>query len=489
MKNRSFILCAGLFFSVLIFFSSCKKINEATELGDDLIPAVDNVTTFDTTLEVQAFNELFTTATDSTRTISTDEHFVGYINSDPLFGKTTANLFLQLKPDFSLGHFSFPFKSIDSLIALDSIVLVLSYHDTYGDSTTPQRFRVFEMDKANTFRADSFYQVRVNNFTYTNQLGNRTFTPTQLKDSIFPFREAASNQLRIKLDNTFGNRLLHYDSTTSTTSGAYSTDSAFSTFVKGFAVVPDLPFGGKAALGFSLTDTNTKLSIYFRYKDGKDTATVTNFFFTGSSASANYVQRDYAGFPINTVQGGTTQDNLVYIQSTPGSFARLKIPALTNLSNRIVHRAELIVEQVRDGSDDMFPTPQFLFLDAYDPIKSAYRSIPYDVAFNSDGSLNYQSFGMLGKDAVDPFGSGKTIKIWKFNLSRYVQHIATKTETNYELRLSAPLDLIDLFKSGTTDVTPSPVFNVNPTILKGRVRVGGGTHPQRMRLHIIYSKI
>lgn len=33
-------------------FFSCTKINEATELGDDLIPAVDNVNTFDTTLTV-----------------------------------------------------------------------------------------------------------------------------------------------------------------------------------------------------------------------------------------------------------------------------------------------------------------------------------------------------------------------------------------------------------------------------------------------------
>ena len=35
-------------------------------LGGDLIPAVDNINTFDTTLTVEAFNDLFHLATDST---------------------------------------------------------------------------------------------------------------------------------------------------------------------------------------------------------------------------------------------------------------------------------------------------------------------------------------------------------------------------------------------------------------------------------------
>ena len=44
-----------------------------------------------------------------------------------------------------------------------------------------------------------------------------------------------------------------------------------------------------------------------------------------------------------------------------------KYPTLAGLSNRVVHRAELIVEQVYDISDTIFP-PTNLYLDAYDPI-------------------------------------------------------------------------------------------------------------------------
>ena len=65
------------------------------------------------------------------------------------------------------------------------------------------------------------------------------------------------------------------------------------------------------------------------------------------SASANLIKRDYTGTPIAAaVKAALTPDELVYIQNTPGSFATIKIPGLAGLNNRVVHRAELIMEQV-----------------------------------------------------------------------------------------------------------------------------------------------
>jgi hypothetical protein len=58
VKNRNsalyFIAIAA---SVTVLFSACRKINEATELGGGLIPPVDNITTFDTSITIQAFND------------------------------------------------------------------------------------------------------------------------------------------------------------------------------------------------------------------------------------------------------------------------------------------------------------------------------------------------------------------------------------------------------------------------------------------------
>lgn len=486
MKNRQFVLLLGLIVTSVAFFSSCKKINEATDLGGDLIPTVDNITTFDTTISVETYNELFTLLNDSTRVSRSDESFVGRINNDPLFGGTDARMFLELKP----AGYPFAFARKDSL-TIDSVVLVLDYQETYGDTVIPQTFNVYELDQANTFKSDSLYLVRVNNFTYSNLLGTRTFQPLVLNDSVFAKTDTTNNQLRIRLNNTFGQRLLNYDST-SGPNGAYYTDSAFKTKFKGFAI--QSMSSGNAVMGFDLSGTNTKLAIYYKYPKaagaGTDTS-ITYFRFTSVSATANYVIRDHSFGEISTVQGGTAPDPLVYIQNTPGSYATVKIPALLQVSNRLVHRAELIVEQVHHITDTIFPPPDFMYLDAFDPTipapRKQYRTIPYDVTY--DGTdYNRTSFGSTAHNTIDPFGNN--VKVWRFNISRYVQHVLTGTATLYDLRLSAPFTVITQYGTPPLVADLTTGFYINTSIIKGRVRVGGGNHPtQRMRLRLIYSKI
>ena len=475
MKNRILILATGsILFISFFFLSSCRKINEPTELGNDLIPAVDNITTFDTTLSVETYNDLFSILNDSTRSTSANEHFLGEITNDPLFGKTEASLFLELKPSVYPFQFAAPKDSLH----IDSVVLVLSYKSTYGDSVAPHNVNVFEIDPSNNFRFDTAYLIRERPFANQGPLLGtmNNVIPWRLQDSVHLFQEDANNQLRIKLNNSFGQRLLDYDTS------VYNSDSAFKISFKGFEITAK---GGNSLLGFQLSDTNTKLAIYYQYSgDGKKA--VSYFRFNGLSASANYVKRDYTGSQLATYQGGVTPDNLVFIQNTPGSFATIKIPALRNLNNRVIHRAELIIEQVYDPSDAIFTPPDFLYVDAFDSTKSNFRTIPFDVAIDATGNLNFQSFGMVGRKTVD--GSGNPITIWNFNLTRYIQHVVKQALPVYDLRLHTPYFTYDLYTFGTTDTETFIPINTNYAV--GRVRVGGGNHPtQRMRLRIVYSKI
>ncbi len=481
MKKQSLAFSFLSLLSVILLFGSCKKINEATELGGDLIPAVDNITTFDTTLNVESYNNIFTEAEDSARSVSTDDQFVGNINNDPLFGKTAASMFFELKP--SSYKYSFPFSK-DSIVSFDSVVLVLGYHKTYGDSMLPQQVNVYELATGNTFRYDSAYSMRTNNFTLGSALApTKTFMPQNLKDSVFPFRERAANQLRIPLDISFGKRLLNYDTT-----NAYASDSAFKTFFNGFAVVPQNNGIANALVGFNLADTNTKLSFYVRYiKNGVLDTSVIYFKLNSTSAAANYINRDYSGSQLATYADNNTPANLIFLQNTPGTYGTIKIPGLGNLSNRIIHRAELIVEQVSDPSDQTFPPPTYLFLDAFDSAKKVIRTIPYDFALDASNAINFKGLGYIGKATTD--ASGNAIDIWKFDISRYIQHVVNKTEPVYNLRLSAPFSLRETYRINTTDVV-RVLPNINPTYGIGRVRLGGGNNlAQPMRLHIVYSKL
>jgi len=492
-------LTAGVF----VLFFSCKKINEATELGGDLIPPVDNITTFDTTLTVQAFQDLFTldgaggTLPDSIRSLSTDVQYLGLINNDPLFGKTDAQMFLQLKPTF----YKYTFLNRPDSLHLDSIVLVLDYVERYGDSTVPQTINVYEISQSSKFKIDSAYMIRKNDLATTGpSIGSATIDLRKLDDSVKVYKDTTAKQLRIRLSDAFGERLLKYDTATR---GAYvdgySTDSVFCSKFAGFALKSE--GGGNGLMGFNLAGANTKLAIYYKDDNGAqpvnkwDTA-VAYFKFATSvgSAAANLVKRDYSSTSWLATASDQIEDNMVYIQATPGTFAKVKIPGLAGINNRVIHRAELIVEQAFNNivTDSQFYNPPAMFLDAWDPSISKYRTVPYDLSVSSAGSINYANFGIYPLSKLDP--ANQPVKAWHFNLTRYVQNLITAKLPLYEFRLFSPSYVVDTYgiPSLVTD-TQIPIQPFSPpSIVKGRVRVHGGqnlSNPQRMRMRIIYSKI
>ncbi len=470
-------------FSLLLLITSCKKLNEATDLGDDILPGIDGVNTFDTTLTVEAYNSIFDPLKDSVYIGAGSDHILGSVTNDPFFGNTDASIFLQLKPEV----FPWTFNGVkkDSLY-IDSVVMVLGWTGNWGDTTVLQRVSVYEMDQLNVFRADSFYLVRNRSFIYSNLLGTKDFYPFELNDSLKSFQDTTAGQLRIRLDNSFGRRLLDYDST-----NAYKTDSAFSTYVKGFAIVPDAS-QGDALMSFALyNNPKTKLAIYYRFtKGGQDDTTVNYFGFTANSAHHNYINRNFSGSPLAAASASPSEDPLIYLINTPGSYATVKIPGLRNMSNRIINRAEFIVEQVYDISDNIFTPPDGILLDVYDSSLSDYKYVPYDFIPDNSGA-GLAAFGVYGRNTTD--GSGNPIRVWKFPITRYIQNILTNKEPLHDFRLVSSVAITERLRAGYSSNTGDYTYFqslINSKYAFGRVRVGGGNHPtQRMRLRIVYTKI
>jgi hypothetical protein len=79
---------------LLSFAFGCTKI-DTTTLGENLIPVVDNIHTFDTTFSVIATNyddgECDTIHRSNLQAL-------GIISNDPLFGKSNASIYVELKP-------------------------------------------------------------------------------------------------------------------------------------------------------------------------------------------------------------------------------------------------------------------------------------------------------------------------------------------------------------------------------------------------------
>lgn len=481
--------------SLYIFNAGCSKL-DTTDIGSDLLPAVDNVHTFETTLPISTVQGIFTQ--DSTIVSGSDEHVLGKINNDPLLGTTRADIYAQFKPTF------FPFyygNAKDTIVggAFDSVVLCLSYRGFWGDSLQPMQFEVREVAH-NAGVWDSAGKSHNINFAppTSNLIGSALIDFTKVGNYVVYSnkRDSARNHIRIKLSSAFASSLYSRDSL-ATGNGALRTDSLFKVFQNGFAIMAT--GGGNGLMYTSLTDSMSRLEVHYRKKNGGAVDTTFTSFkvlttagtSTTVSKTVDNIVRNRTGFPVSA-----PPSDYIYLQSTPGTYANLTIPALDTLSNRIVHRAEIIIEQVPDNIflDSAFSAPDFLYMDLVDTGALKWKPIYFDLnptafydpdyktaSYFPSGGIDYFYHGGFARYKKDVFGS--TIRTYNFNITRYVQQIVTKHTANYTLRLAAPY---------TFSYPQYYAGNVsgNNRLAKGRVRVGSGTNANyRMRLHIVYSKI
>ncbi len=500
VQKRLVSLTASIAIFFSFFFAGCSKLT-ITDIGSDLLPAVDNINVFDTLLEINATQAFF----DDTTIISkTDDHALGKISNDPMFGTTTANIYAQFKPSFFPYYFG---NAKDTITAFDSVVLCLSVKDFWGDSMVPIQLEVLEVSPTTGGKWDSAYDAR--NIkdaptTIGSPIGSKMVdVRTTGGWVIYPSKkDSLRNHIRIKLSSAFLNKITGFDSTKAglTNLNGYYTDSIFRTLQNGLAI--RATGSGNGLIYTNLTDSASRLEVHFKRKNGGPVDTTFSSFKMISangtailaSRTANNIIRNRSGFPANSPAG-----NEIYLQTSPGSYADLRIPELTNFANRIINRAEIIIEQVPANIfyDSLFSVPDFLYIDINDTTSAGAKwkplyfdlnpNVAYDPDFNNGnffptGGIDYFTHGGYARNKKGPLGSN--IKFYNFTVTRYVQQIVTKKTINYPLRLSAPYSF-----------NYPQYFNSNipggNRIAKGRIKVGRGDRNANysMRMRIIYSKM
>jgi hypothetical protein len=510
-------------FSALLYVCilnwKCTKI-DTTSAGAGLIPAVDNVFTFADTLAVIATNYDSTGGTASGGvfgTLGCDSlsrhrlHVFGTISNgqDPLFGSTTAAIYFQVLPATLPYHFAAPTRTTNDTIlgnAFDSVVLQLHYKKTWGDSANSiQTMNIYQLNvnspNQDIFKFDSTYKTCDPPPPTGPLLKTISYKPADFNNISVSLADSATNQLRINLTSQLGALLYDQDSTNNAVGhvghNGYYNDSTFKSIFGGFALIPGST--GKALSYFDLDGQNTRLAIYYRYKKynintGKnDTLSTVSYFRLGLLAGErNLVTRDHSGAEISAHQTHPAAgDDLIYIQTSPGTFATLKIPGLNGYPNRIIHRAELVIDQVTDNvfTDSLFRAPDYLFLEEDSSSSGKYRPIPCDFLV-SGGIPDIGTFGGYKSTFSDASG---TRTRYVFNISRYVQNFITHRKSDMKLRLSAPYHII----KNTSYTDDCGIFNfpINVSFNEaalGRVRLAGGNHSNpnlKMHLRIIYSKL
>jgi len=476
-------------FSTLLF-SACTRI-ETSELGLGLLPSMDAYSTKDTLLDV--ITETLE-RTDSLRVYPTDDHVLGNITNDPIFGTTNASMYFQVKPSF----FPFFIAGNKDSIVVDSAVLILSYKGFYGDTSKPVKVQLKRISAATPLTPLKLYASNypeLYNFKTDQNLGETTVDFAKLNDSLYTRFEASTRTIRIKLSKSFATQFLkEFDS-----SNAYKSDTALRAYFPGFALTADESANKNVLLKINLTDTNTKLALYYNTNatGTRDTAVVKFNFSIYNNGDVNFIKRNRAGAEIAKHMDKVANDSLVYVQTSPGTMVKVNIPGLKNFANKIIHRAELIAEQVPDAAgagslESKLLPPRYLFLGTYDSVSKTFGNVPNDFQGTTSASTFMQFGGDLLYKSIDGYDN---VASYNFNISRYVQGVISRKETIFDFRIIAPVN------DSITLVPPYP-YNKEAPIQDylttaignqaaiGRVVLGGGSRKKfRMRVRIYYSDI
>lgn len=432
-----------IFFAMILVVSGilgCE--NDPEEIGLNIQPENELLSVaYSDTITLQAYSEIV----DSVRTDETSRNLLGsYL--DPVFGRTTASIATQVRlSTTSVGFGDSP--------QLDSIVLAFEYTRiqlqgdkemlAYGDTTTPQTFRVYELDESIFF--DSAYYSNDAPAIKEPEIGVLTTAPTPA-DSITVDTLRLKSQLRIHLSEELGNRLLEQDSITS--------NDALDDVLKGFYISPDPVSSGGAIVFFNLLETYSRLTIY--YSNTESDSLEYHFNINSESARFNNYSHSYEladpDFLAQMQGDSLLGKERLYLQSMGGVTTKIMFPNFSDWKQEeiAINEANLIFTNLNQESEFEPPSNLVLF------------------RINSEGNNEFLQDQFEGEDY---FGGeyDETTGTYTFRITQHLQKVLGSDTLTNNLLLSI---------SGAS-------------LLPNRVVLAGydTTLQNRLRLQMIYTKL
>jgi hypothetical protein len=432
-------------FIILIAFASCRKKPE--QIGADLQPDRDRIQLFHTdTLTVTAYS----VREDSVRTDEPARMLLGSI-SDPVFGITVAGFYTQIRLSTNAPNFG-------ANPVLDSLVLQMAYNGHYGDTSTLQTMRVYEMNEQ-IFLDSTYYSTRQIGYEPTD-LANMQYWPHPKRP--FPFLgDTLPPMIRVRLSDItaeLGNKILNAPTE------SLENNEKFVEYVKGLYITVDPVASGGGISYFDLPSNLSRATLYYK-NDQSDSLRYELFILTNTPRFNRFEHFNYddsdMSFKNQVIDGDTTLgQNRLYLQSMGGVKTYIRFPHLRKFAQQLgkniaINEARLIFT----GSE--YPLalpapPQLVLVEAID--NAGNYKIMQD-QFEGDAYFggNYQT----------------SRNEYSFRISRYVQSII-KSDTEDDFGLWALV-------VGASARADRWVFN--------------GTHPQvtdtipAFRLQLIYSTI
>jgi hypothetical protein len=320
------------------FWGGC---NEPTPFGADQLEDERENYTFTDTLTVICTIEPEDSLLTSDPNSTAGSFLCGELN-DPIFGKSSSEVFSLLSYDFNPLYDT-------TKHAFDSIVLYMRYAPSavYGDTTQRQTLSVFRLDKHLDNNGDYYAESSIPASELIGSL-NDFFPRPYTNDSLFDPASRAP-YVSVRLSDNFGRELFHLDSAT------YASDSAFFQTLRGIKI--STSSGGAspgAMLAFNLNNsTYSRLRLYYHEKDDS-TARFFDYFFAGANKFTHFTH-DYSGSQAGQ-KIGMVADDLLYVQAMQGLKVKVEIPYVNQLENIAINKAQLVLTTAPQSNDSPWLT-------------------------------------------------------------------------------------------------------------------------------------
>jgi Domain of unknown function (DUF4270) len=422
----------GLLCSVTLLFSACK---ENKVLNPDLIPAVDNISTFFTdTITIIANNRI----TDSINTGLKDgrkssSRGMGTISDDPIFGATWSALSFQLR--IPKANLSFPGTG---KIA-DSLMLSIPFIGTYGDTTLSaplQTFNVYRLNDAMDVTKPYYNNAKLS--FNPAILGSTTIRLSKM-DTLQVDSAKVIPQLRIRLSDDLRDSLLFKLSDVV----EYKDNASFNKWFKGLHITPADTFVGRNIGYFDLE--RAKMILYSRAVldavSGKLVRQYTDYYLDPVvNAYAMHLNRNYKlNNPVIKTYLNTNNskgDSLLFLQSNYGSCFDIDLKGMQNFSNQnsgkiAINKAEFEFTVAPSGfanSDSTYRTPSGII---------AYGVDSFGNEFEFKDDIEGSSFVLTGGLREFVYQNGLFVTRYRVNLIRTIQKAMATKNFNFKIRIKA----------------------------------------------------
>lgn len=356
--------------------------------------------------------------------------------NDPSFGKTFCSVYAQCR----LGANNIYFGENP---VLDSAVLTLGYNGKYGKFDQPVQLLVFELaqslDPSATYYSNDAFSVSLPPIGTLNN-----FTPN-LDDSISVYGVSYPAHLRIKLSNTFGNKILLADTT------QLADNSSFLQLFKGFYLTANPSLAGNGNLYLNMRSSLSKITLY--YHNSAEDSLKYDFNITSECATVNHFDHTYTGSPVyNSVNNpNPAGEQELYVQAGSGAKSKLLFAELDSLPRNIaINRAELILtcSPNQNGIDTVYIPPLLLNLFRIDDSGTAQQ-------LEDNGTSHY------GGVRVAETVNGTSVYRYRFNIQKYLQKVIAGTYNNNGLYLQTISANVNAERAVLLNSTTEPDYRIS----------------------------